>query len=190
MNLSACVPHGELCTSTYCLANPGHEYLCFFPSGGAEGLVGPGHGGVDVEVLGALGRTPRTVVILVLQQEGDAAADRLLQLVRRHGGRRGGVEVRLFLGRLLRGLGRGFPRLEQGRVQPTLSVAGTPVNDNPALENEADAVYRKAIAGLFDNGVSPVELVRQKDMLFGLEEGVDQCEDAMDVIRSVVVKNG
>ena len=57
-------------------------------------------------------------------------------------------------------------------------------------ENEADLVYRTAIAALFDDGVPAVELVRQKDMLFGLEEGVDQCEDAMDVIRSVVVKNG
>jgi uncharacterized protein len=59
-----------------------------------------------------------------------------------------------------------------------------------ALENEADGVYRKALAALFDNGISPVELVRQKDMLSSLEDGVDQCEDAMDVIRSVVVKNG
>ncbi len=59
-----------------------------------------------------------------------------------------------------------------------------------ALENEADAVYRAAIADLFSNGVGPRELVRQKDMLFSLEAGVDQCEDAMDVIRSVVVKNG
>lgn len=59
-----------------------------------------------------------------------------------------------------------------------------------ALENEADAVYRRAIAALFENGVDAVELVRQKDMLFSLEEGVDQCEDAMDAIRSVVVKNG
>jgi uncharacterized protein Yka (UPF0111/DUF47 family) len=58
------------------------------------------------------------------------------------------------------------------------------------LENEADTVYRAAIAALFTNGVSAVELVRQKDMLFSLESGVDQCEDAMDVIRSVVVKNG
>jgi uncharacterized protein Yka (UPF0111/DUF47 family) len=65
---------------------------------------------------------------------------------------------------------------------PTLAVH--------ALENEADAVYRKAIAGLFSNGMPPLEVVRQKDMLFSLEEGVDQCEDAMDVIRSVMVKNG
>jgi predicted phosphate transport protein (TIGR00153 family) len=59
-----------------------------------------------------------------------------------------------------------------------------------ALENEADAVYRKAIAALFSDGIQPVELVRQKDMLFSLEEGVDGCEDAMDAIRSVMVKNG
>jgi hypothetical protein len=38
MNLVRCEPHPELCTSTYCLAAPGQEYLCFFPSGGAAGL--------------------------------------------------------------------------------------------------------------------------------------------------------
>ena len=58
------------------------------------------------------------------------------------------------------------------------------------LENEADSVYRAAVEYLFSNGADAKELVRQKDMLFSLEAGVDQCEDAMDVIRSVVVKNG
>jgi uncharacterized protein len=58
------------------------------------------------------------------------------------------------------------------------------------LENEADLVYRRAVAGLFSDDTPAKELVRQKDMLFSLETGVDQCEDAMDVIRSVVVKNG
>jgi hypothetical protein len=38
MDLAACTPHNDLCTSTYCLANPGHEYLCFFPSGGQQGI--------------------------------------------------------------------------------------------------------------------------------------------------------
>ena len=58
------------------------------------------------------------------------------------------------------------------------------------LENEADAVYRQAIEELFTNGMDPKEIVRQKDMIFTLENSVDRCEDAMDVIRSVVVKNG
>mgnify|MGYP001467750958 CR=1 FL=1 len=65
---------------------------------------------------------------------------------------------------------------------PTLAVH--------TLENEADSVYRRAIEGLFSDGLDSRELVRQKDMLFSLEAGVDVCEDAMDVIRSVVVKNG
>src|SRR5262245_16633893 len=58
------------------------------------------------------------------------------------------------------------------------------------LESEADGVYRRAVAALFTDQLSPADLVRQKDMLTSLENGVDQCEDAMDVIRSVVVKNG
>jgi uncharacterized protein len=58
------------------------------------------------------------------------------------------------------------------------------------LENEGDAVYRAAIAALFADSIDPKELVRQKDMLLLLEAGVDECEDAMDVIRSVIVKNG
>jgi predicted phosphate transport protein (TIGR00153 family) len=58
------------------------------------------------------------------------------------------------------------------------------------LENEADVVYRGAIEALFSDNLEARELVRQKDMIETLESGVDLCEDAMDVIRSVVVKNG
>jgi uncharacterized protein len=58
------------------------------------------------------------------------------------------------------------------------------------LENEADVIYRGAIEALFADGIDAREMVRQKDMLFSLEAVVDVCEDAMDVIRSVVVKNG
>jgi uncharacterized protein Yka (UPF0111/DUF47 family) len=57
------------------------------------------------------------------------------------------------------------------------------------LENEGDAVYRAAVEALFENGTDARELVRQKDMLFSMEAGVDACENAMDIIRSVVVKN-
>jgi hypothetical protein len=45
MDLNACVPHGELCTSGYCLANPGKDYLAFFPAGGYEGMSLWGHPG-------------------------------------------------------------------------------------------------------------------------------------------------
>ena len=58
------------------------------------------------------------------------------------------------------------------------------------LENEADLIYRGAVAALFQGTPSAMELTRQKDMLYSLEDGIDRCERAMDVIRSVVVKNG
>lgn len=58
------------------------------------------------------------------------------------------------------------------------------------LENEADVIYRQAIAALFADGIEARELVRQKDMLVSLENCIDRCEDLMDAIRSVVVKNG
>ena len=38
MDLNRCLPRGELCASGYCLADPGREYLFFFPAGGHEGI--------------------------------------------------------------------------------------------------------------------------------------------------------
>jgi hypothetical protein len=38
LDLNACVPHDQLCTSTYCLAQPGVALLCYFPAGGHEGI--------------------------------------------------------------------------------------------------------------------------------------------------------
>lgn len=46
MNLNRCVPHNELCTSGYCLADPGREYLCYMPVPGApEGFTLRGYPG-------------------------------------------------------------------------------------------------------------------------------------------------
>ena len=38
MNLNACEPRNDLCTSSYCLADVGNTYLCYLPAGGDEGL--------------------------------------------------------------------------------------------------------------------------------------------------------
>ncbi len=38
MELNNCTPMNDLCTSTYCLANPSVEYLFFLPAGGTEGI--------------------------------------------------------------------------------------------------------------------------------------------------------
>jgi predicted phosphate transport protein (TIGR00153 family) len=59
-----------------------------------------------------------------------------------------------------------------------------------SLENEGDKIYRKALESLFEDAIDPIELLRQKEILDMLEDTIDACEDVMDLIRSVVVKNG
>jgi predicted phosphate transport protein (TIGR00153 family) len=57
------------------------------------------------------------------------------------------------------------------------------------LEDEADQILRGAIAGLFENHVDPVEVIRWKDIFDALEDAIDACETAGDVVGNIVVKN-
>ena len=56
-------------------------------------------------------------------------------------------------------------------------------------EDEADSLLREAIAGLFENHVDPVEVIRWKDIFEALEDAIDACETAADVVGNIVVKN-
>jgi predicted phosphate transport protein (TIGR00153 family) len=58
------------------------------------------------------------------------------------------------------------------------------------LEDEGDRIVRDAIAALFENdGVSPLTVIRWKDIFEALEEAIDACETAADVVGNIVVKN-
>ena len=57
------------------------------------------------------------------------------------------------------------------------------------LENDGDRVSREAMASLFDNGIDPMVVIRWKDIFEGLEEAIDACENAADVLEAIVVKN-
>ena len=41
MDLAAAIPHNELASSGYCLAEPGREYLVYFPEGNASRWTSP-----------------------------------------------------------------------------------------------------------------------------------------------------
>lgn len=58
------------------------------------------------------------------------------------------------------------------------------------LENEGDKIYRKALQVLFATVKDPIQLIREREILDALERSIDACEDVMDLVRSVVVKNG
>jgi len=58
-----------------------------------------------------------------------------------------------------------------------------------SIENEADDLFERAIADLFDNCKDPILLIKTKELLVSLETATDQCEDAANVIESIIVKN-
>ncbi|HWB57071.1 MAG TPA: DUF47 family protein [Gaiellaceae bacterium] len=58
------------------------------------------------------------------------------------------------------------------------------------LEDEGDRVVRDAIADLFrDPRIDPLIVIRWKDIFDGLEDALDACETAANVIANIVVKN-
>lgn len=57
------------------------------------------------------------------------------------------------------------------------------------LENEGDKVSSHAIAGLFRNESNPIEVIKWKELYEVLETAIDKCEDAANIIESVVVKH-
>jgi uncharacterized protein len=57
------------------------------------------------------------------------------------------------------------------------------------LGDEGDRIAREAIAELFSGGVDAIALIRWKDIYEQLEEAVDACENAADVLEAILVKN-
>ncbi len=58
------------------------------------------------------------------------------------------------------------------------------------LEDEGDRVVRDAIADLFrDSRVDPLVVIRWKDIFEALEDALDACETAGNVLGNIVVKN-
>ncbi|MBY0244154.1 MAG: DUF47 family protein [Sphingobacteriaceae bacterium] len=56
-------------------------------------------------------------------------------------------------------------------------------------ENQADYVCNLAIARLFEFETNAIELIKQKEILQTLEMATDKCEDAANVLESILVKN-
>lgn len=57
------------------------------------------------------------------------------------------------------------------------------------IEEEADAIMRKAIRDLFDNERDPIQIIKLKEVYELLEQTTDYCEDVADALQNVVVKN-
>ncbi|MFZ5552290.1 MAG: DUF47 domain-containing protein [Bacteroidota bacterium] len=57
-----------------------------------------------------------------------------------------------------------------------------------SIENHADDIFDSAIGNLFDNEKDPIRLIKYKEILSGLETATDKCEDAANVVKTILVK--
>ena len=57
------------------------------------------------------------------------------------------------------------------------------------LEDEGDRLNREAVSDLFNSEQDPIVIIRWKDIHEQLEEAVDACENAADVLEAILVKN-
>ena len=56
------------------------------------------------------------------------------------------------------------------------------------LENEADRIYKSLVADLFDTE-DPVAIFKWKELYETMEEVTDRCEDVVNVIEGIALKN-
>jgi hypothetical protein len=57
------------------------------------------------------------------------------------------------------------------------------------LENESDFISRSAIAKLFEPNANPLDVIKWKEIYDCIENAVDRCADAANVIEGIVLKN-
>ena len=76
-----------------------------------------------------------------------------------------------------------LPNLQQTKEMQQLCIA---INTE---ENEGDRINHQALAALFDNQTPAVDIIKWKDIYQIMETATDRCEDTVNVIQNVLVKN-
>lgn len=56
-------------------------------------------------------------------------------------------------------------------------------------ENEADALFEKAVADLFKKEKNAIQIIKLKEIYVGLERATDKCEDAANVLEGILIKH-
>lgn len=83
-------------------------------------------------------------------------------------------------------LHRAIPQLRDLRGVSSIRDALVKVN---SIENEADDLFERSIANLFETCKDPILLIKTKELLVSLETATDKCEDVANAIESIIVKN-
>ena len=57
------------------------------------------------------------------------------------------------------------------------------------FEDEADSIFQRAVADLFTTQSDPIEIIKLKEIYVALETATDNCEDAADVLETILIKH-
>jgi hypothetical protein len=79
--------------------------------------------------------------------------------------------------------------VRQLRVMPKITEVRPLCRDIHDLENRVDAIYHAALAEIFHDGLSAVDLMKWKELLDIVETAMDRVEQAARVVSSTVMKN-
>jgi uncharacterized protein Yka (UPF0111/DUF47 family) len=57
-------------------------------------------------------------------------------------------------------------------------------------EHDADLVFRRGLARLFNERTEPLELMKWRDILEAIETATDRAEDVANIIEGIVLEHG
>lgn len=57
-------------------------------------------------------------------------------------------------------------------------------------EHDADQIFRRALARLFNERTDPLELMKWRDILESIETATDRAEDVANIIEGIVLEHG
>ena len=63
-------------------------------------------------------------------------------------------------------------------------------NSLKKYEQQADNVYRRAIAELFETNGDAIEVIKFKEIYENFESSLDKCQDVADIVEDIVLKYG
>jgi uncharacterized protein len=56
-------------------------------------------------------------------------------------------------------------------------------------EDEADTIFHRAVADLFEMDSNPIEIIKLKEIYVALETATDNCADVADVLETILIKH-
>jgi predicted phosphate transport protein (TIGR00153 family) len=90
-------------------------------------------------------------------------------------------------------------RASVGEIERAVSMLSNIKDARPILalcveinrhEHDADQIFRKALARLFNGNNDPIEVMKWRDILDALETATDRAEDVANIIEGIVLEHG